>query len=260
MRIEVPVPKGYVRADEPRGLIIAREDAIDGILTALRGAPPGAPTLHGFAAAVPTARPMQGRATAYAITLPVVDLPVVVRHNQHGGALRAITGDLFFAPTRAPGELDTARALHALAIPSPAVVAYGVYPASAGLARADVITEEIPDSVDLGALLLATDPESDERRRGWNATRRLLKRLASAGVRHLDLNVKNVLLRRTNDDLFAGYVLDVDRVEFDSTRRDAYAANRARLRRSVEKWRDTRGAKVTALEIEALRRTVPSNL
>ena len=72
------------------------------------------------------------------------------------------------------------------------------------------------------------------------------------------LNVKNILLRRTADDLFAGYILDVDRVEFDCSRRDAYAGNRARLRRSVEKWRDTRGATITDAEIEALRHTIPS--
>jgi hypothetical protein len=85
-----------------------------------------------------------------------------------------------------------------------------------------------------------------------------MKRLASASARHHDLNVKNVLLRRTNDDLLAGYVLDIDRVALDYTRRDAYAGNRARLRRSVEKWRDTKGAQVSDAELAALRHTVPS--
>jgi hypothetical protein len=201
---------------------------------------------------------MQGREAAYAITLPDVGIPVVVRHNRHGGALRGLTGDLFLSPTRAPIELETSVELRARNVPSPEVVAYAVYPAGIGFARSDVVTEEVPDSWDFGSVILETTPESPDRLKAWNAVRRLLKRLASARARHHDLNVKNVLLRRTPDDLFAGYVLDVDRVELDCTRRDAYAGNRARLRRSVEKWRDLKGARVSDAEIEALRRTVPS--
>ncbi|HET9426325.1 MAG TPA: lipopolysaccharide kinase InaA family protein [Gemmatimonadaceae bacterium] len=258
MRLDVPVPRGYTRLDEPGAMIVARGDVAAAIGAAYRAAPSGSRTLHAFAASVPGARHFHGRAPAYAVALPASDLRIVVRHNRHGGALRSITGDLFLGATRAPMELETALTLHDLLIPTPAVLAYAVYPAGSLLSRSDVVTEEVPDSTDFGALLLSTEPESDDRRKGWNATRRLLKRLAAAGVRHHDLNVKNVLLRRTADDLFAGYILDVDRVEFDCARRDAYAGNRARLRRSVEKWRDTRGARITAAEIDALRHTVTS--
>jgi tRNA A-37 threonylcarbamoyl transferase component Bud32 len=250
----VTLPRGYTRTNESGTVIVARDDVLAGIVAAVRDGG----TLHGFASRVPTARALHGREPAYAITLPLVDLPVVVRHNRHGGALRALTGDLFLAPTRAPEELEISVALRARNVPTPWVVACAIYPAGLGMARSDVVTEEIPDSQDFGALLLATNPDSDDRRMCWNAVRRLLKRLASAGVRHHDLNVKNILLRRAHDDLFAAYVLDVDRVEMDLPRRDAYAGNRARLRRSVEKWRDTKGARITAAEIEALRRTVPS--
>jgi hypothetical protein len=258
MRVDVTIPRGYTRVDEARALIVARNDVVDGMVSAYRASPVEAPTLHGFAARVPAARPLHGRQTAYAITLPGTDRRVVVRHNRHGGALRALTGDRFLGATRAPMELEIALALHALGIPTPPVLGYAVYPAGNGFARSDVVTEEITDSTDFGGLLLTTDPDSDDRRKGWNAAKRLLKRLAAAGVRHHDLNVKNILLRRTPDELFAGYVLDVDRIEFDCTRRDAYAGNRARLRRSIEKWRDTKGAKVTPDEIDTLRRTVPN--
>lgn len=258
MRLTVPVPNGYGRVDEPGAMIVARADVLDGVLTAYRGAPRHRPTLHGFAASMAGARPLQGRETAYAISLPGDLTPVVVRHNRHGGALRALTGDLFWSATRAPMELEASLALQSLDVPTPTVVAYAVYPAGAGFSRCDVLTEEIPESMDFGRLLLETAPSDEDRTRGWNATRRLLKRLAAAGVRHHDLNVKNILLRRADDGLFAAYVLDVDRVEFDCSRRDAYAGNRARLRRSVEKWRDTRGARITDGEIDTLRRTTTS--
>ena len=248
------VPRGYTRTVDSGAIVVARTEHLDGILTALRSGG----TLHRFASQVPSARAMHGREAAYAIPLPGSDIPVVVRHNRHGGALRALTGDLFVSPTRAPMELEICVELRARNVPTPAVVAFAVYPAGMGMARSDIVTEEIPDSQDFGSLLLATEPDGQDRVKGWNAVRRLLKRMASARARHHDLNVKNVLLRRTVDDLFAAYILDVDRVELDCTRRDAYAGNRARLRRSVEKWRDTRGAKISGAEIEALRHTVPS--
>jgi tRNA A-37 threonylcarbamoyl transferase component Bud32 len=258
MWLDVHVPPNYTPADERHALIIARQDVRDDILDAYRNAPPTNPTLHGYAAAVPDAGLLQGRDAAYAIVLPTSGMAVVVRHNRHGGAFRSLTGDLFIAPTRAPDELAMALELRARGIPTPAVVAYGIYPVAMGFARADVVTQAIPDSADFGAVLLATQPESDDRLRAWNAVRRLMKRLASAGARHHDFNVKNILLRRTEDGLFGAYVLDVDRMALDYTRRDAYAGNRARLRRSVEKWRDTRGATISAAEIETLRHTVPS--
>jgi tRNA A-37 threonylcarbamoyl transferase component Bud32 len=189
---------------------------------------------------------------AYALTLPGSATPVVVRHNRHGGALRGLTGDLFLGSTRAPRELAIALELKVLGVPTPAVLAYGIYPAGPGFARSDVITEEIQDSMDLGEILLESTPGSDERRKVWGATSRLLKRLSMAGVRHHDLNVKNILVRAIQDNLIA-YALDVDRVEFDCARRDAYAGNRARLRRSVEKWRQTRGARITDAEVGFLK-------
>lgn len=247
------MPSGYERRDIARATLVARHDVAEALAAAV--ARDG--ELIRFAASVSGARALQGRQPAYAIPVGATGIYGVVRRNHHGGMFRNLTGDLFLWPTRAPKELEISITLARMGVPTPAVLAFAIYRRDIG-AVSDVVTEEVPDSVDFGGLLLATQPDSDERRKGWNATRRLLKRLAGQGVRHHDLNVKNILLRRTADDLFAGYVLDVDRVEFDCTRRDAYAGNRARLRRSVEKWRDTRGATITDAEIEALRRTIPS--
>lgn len=246
-------PAGYRRVDEAGAIIVARADLADAMLAAFRAAPRENPTLHGYAGRAMDARPLRGRAIAYAVTLPQSTTPVVVRHNRHGGALRALTRDLFLGSTRAPRELAIATRLKALGVPTPAVLGYGIYAAGLVFARSDVVTEEIPDSLDLGAFLLASAPRSDERRRVWGATSRLLKRLSMAGVRHHDLNVKNILLRAVRDDLTVAYALDVDRVEFDCTRRDAYAGNRARLRRSVEQWRRIRGATIDDAEVSFLR-------
>jgi len=251
-------PAGYTRVREQGAIIVARDDALAGVLAAYRAAPAEARSLHGFASRVHNARRFQGRDVAYGITLPQTEIAVVVRHNRHGGLLRSITGDVFAGGSRTELELVIARGLTKLGITTPEVVAYGLYPAFAGFVRSDVLTAEIPDSEDLGDLLLRTAPESEARQRAWDAAARLLRRLRSAQVRHHDLNVKNMLLRDTHDGVYASYLLDVDRVEFGCNRSAAARGNLARLIRSVEKWRDARGAKITAEEIETLRRTATS--
>jgi tRNA A-37 threonylcarbamoyl transferase component Bud32 len=250
---QLEAPPGYERRVIDRTTLIARRDVAEPLAAGVAARR----ELIGFAKDVPGAQPLQGRQTAYAIPIGSEGVRGVVRRNHHGGAFRKLTGSLFLWPTRAPMELAISLRLRRLDIPTPQVLAIAIYRGDV-MARADVVTEEIPDSQDLGAVLLATQPESEDRRRAWNAVTRLMKRLASAGVRHHDFNVKNVLLRRMEDDLFGAYVLDVDRVAMDYTRRDAYAGNRARLRRSVEKWRDTKGARISDAEIEALRHRVPS--
>lgn len=252
MRSHLEVPLGYERRDVQATTLIARRDLAEAFEAIVREPA----QLIEFASQHPSAQLMQGRQTAYAI--PIGDgLRGVVRRNHHGGVFRKLTGSRFLWPTRAPLELAISQKLRRMDVPTPQVLAIAIYRSDL-FAMSDVVTEEIPDSQDFGAVLLATQPASDDRRRAWNAVSRLMKRLASAGVRHHDFNVKNVLLRRMEDDLFGAYVLDVDRVAMDYARRDAYAGNRARLRRSVEKWRDTKDARITDEEIEALRHTVPS--
>jgi tRNA A-37 threonylcarbamoyl transferase component Bud32 len=249
----IELPARYQREDLPGATLVARDDVFSGLKRAIGRAG----SLHEYGGSVSGARRLQGRDTAYAVQLPDSDRRGVIRHNRHGGLLRNITGDRFLWPTRAPMELLLADALRRMRIPTPAVLAFAIYPAGA-FATSDVISEEIAGAVDFGDLLLRTEPDSEERIHGWNAVKRLMKRLAAAGVRHHDFNAKNILLEPTDDGLFTAFVLDVDRTELDCTRRDAYAGNRARLRRSVEKFRDIRGAAVTDGEIAGLRGISPN--
>jgi 3-deoxy-D-manno-octulosonic acid kinase len=186
---------------------------------------------------------------------------VVVRHAWHGGMLRGVTRDLFLPPTRAPGELRMSEWLRAAGVRTPRVVAYARYPAPLGLRRVDVATELVPEGRDLAAVLL---PAADDRRAaglraGWlEATADLVAGLVRLGVRHPDLNLKNVLLAPDDAGTTRAWVLDVDVVRV--TRRPpsgrevarAYRANVERLARSLDKWRDTRGLRVDVDELNAL--------
>jgi tRNA A-37 threonylcarbamoyl transferase component Bud32 len=128
---------------------------------------------------------------------------------------------------------------------------YGLEPVAVLFRRADVVTQEVERANDLSAYL-ATGTPAAEREAAWAATRRLVLQMHEAGVRHHDLNVKNVLLARTGDDLGA-YLLDVDRVSFGRPSDvRLFERNVRRLLRSARKWRDQRGATFDERELAEL--------
>ncbi|MEO6525283.1 MAG: lipopolysaccharide kinase InaA family protein [Gemmatimonadaceae bacterium] len=207
-------------------------------------------SLYEAAARYLAARPLSGRGVAYAIALPVSGAKVVVRHNRHGGLFAPLTRDLFLPPTRAPRELTIAQQLRALGVATPEVVMYGITPAMLVFQRADVVTRELENGRDLAAFM-GMDESSDARAAAWEATRRLVRTMNAAGVRHHDLNVKNVLL--APEAGLSAYLLDVDRVTLGTPgSADVVRGNTARLLRSARKWRDERGATFDEREIADL--------
>ncbi len=246
------IPPGYARIDAGGTVAVAQAEHAGAVGKALEWG-----TLHDWARQHPTARALAGRDVAYAAPLPLSEVRVVVRHNRHGGLLASLTGDRFLAPTRAPLELATALRLQAAGIPTPEVVAYAVYDAGGLFRRSDVMTCEVTNATDLATLL--QDASDGERRTALAATARLLARLAAAGARHHDLNIKNVLLRRCDDGAMSAYVLDVDRVAFgragDAT---LLEGNLRRLERSARKWRAREGLAFGEVELRAVREMASS--
>jgi hypothetical protein len=207
-------------------------------------------TLHGWAAAQPSARAMRGRAVAYAVNLPGTEVGVVVRHSAHGGALASLTRDAYRKP-RAADELRLSWTLRHVGIPTPRVLGYALYPVARGLLwRADVVLREIPDSWDLAAIFQGAGDEVTMRR-AVDATRHLLKQMANIWCHHPDLNVKNVLIAPDEETLDpVAWLLDVDTVHFAA--RNAEELNRQRLLRSARKWLQREGNPGFAMLIETL--------
>ncbi len=231
-------PAGYTVLQVGRATALVREGLQGDAEALLAGG-----SLHAQAARVPGARALVGRDVAYAISLPVSGERVVVRHNRHGGLLARATGDRFLWPSRGPRELEIAGRLRAMGIPTPAVEIVAITAAGPLLVRCDVATAEVAHARDLSALLIS-DALVDQRTAAWPAVRVLLESLAAQGVRHHDLNVKNILIADGAGGPQA-VLLDVDRVTFHSAG-TAHVARRncARLLRSLAKWRDLRGANV----------------
>jgi hypothetical protein len=239
-------PAGFVRVTAGRCVAVAREEHADDARRMLAEG-----SLYEAAARDLAARTLQGRGVAYAIALPVTGTRAVVRHNRHGGLLAPLTRDLFLPPTRAPHELAVALRLGVLGVPTPDVLMYGVAPAASLFQRADVVTREVGAGRDLAAFMTGETSDAD-RGAAWDAARALVRTMTAAGVRHHDLNVKNVLLAPSEGGLVA-YLLDVDRVTFGAPGSAEIArANVARLLRSARKWRRERGALFDERELATL--------
>jgi 3-deoxy-D-manno-octulosonic acid kinase len=203
-------------------------------------------SLYAWAADQPQPRAMRGRAPVYVATLASADLTVVVRHAWHGGLLAPISGDRFRRPTRAPLELEMSRRLRAAGIPTTDVLGFARYDAGFGLCRVDVLSRFINEAYDLGVIAagLVPDMRCDE---ALAATLVLLQQLAGAGVHHPDLNVKNILLVRDDDQRLTAHIIDVDVVRWNPSRpyAETMRANVDRLARSMRKWRTHFGCEVS---------------
>jgi hypothetical protein len=239
-------PAGYRESALGGTWLVARDDQHDAVRDTLARC-----TVHEWAAGRPGARALQGRGVAWATTLPS-GMEVVVRHSRHGGALAAVTRDLFLAPSRAPHELAVSVWLRDAGIPTPPVIAYAVYSAFGPLCRADVVTGFV-NGVDFPAAWAAA-PTPEARDAIIDAVAALLRLMQAAGVRHPDLNVKNVLISG-HDGARHASLLDVDRVQFlrtelhsDDFIRSAHEQtgvdNAQRLLLSVMKWRREQGLDV----------------
>lgn len=234
--IDPAPPAGYERIVAGRCSVTVRADNVDDARALLSEG-----TLYEAAARDLGARSLEGRGTAYAITLPSSGVRAVVRRNRHGGLLAPVTGALFLPPSRAPHELAVSMRLMKAGVRTPEVLMYGLERVHGVFRHADVVTREIADSSDLSTYLHA-DVAPRDRAAAWDATLALVATLNAAGARHHDLNVKNVLLSRDGDALVA-WVLDVDRVVFGAPgSEDVRKGNAKRLLRSALKWREKRGA------------------
>ncbi len=172
-----------------------------------------------------------GRAPVYSASFPGAGV-LVVRPCVHGGWWGRIAGDLYLGPARVRREIQAGRRLDRLKIPTPAVEAVLFYPAGP-FVRIEVVTRGIPAGRDLVAWL-SSRPGPAERKRIFSAVRKLLDQLSRHGVRHPDLNARNILLSSSGRRI--AWLLDVDAVHFENSGSPAVGmANRNRLLRSLLK-------------------------
>ena len=238
-------PPGYERTWVGTAEIVALTRVLSRVVSAIDTG-----SLYEYAASRPMVRVMHGRAAVYAACLPDGGPSIVVRRSRHGGLLAPLTGDRFLGRTRAPRELAMSVRLASMGIPTPTIAAYVVYSTGPLLRRSDVATLLIEPSADLAAVLRG-DSGSIGREAAIAAAAALLVAMARGGVRHPDLNLKNILLASMPGGDVRAYLLDVDRARIERARARAASANAARLVRSARKWR-AHGAPINDVEVAVL--------
>ena len=231
MKIFAP-PAGFVLVQLPTGPAWLRPKSKEPILHLWKKLNPKLP-LRIVASRHPQRRLYPGRA-------PVTALPcsglgeIVVRPCLHGGFWGKLAQDLYCGSHRARHEIDLAQKLHQEKVPTPYILAVCFYPAGP-FYRIDVLTSFVPDSRDL-ASFLSTRPSPLQRRRAFVAVRKLLHRCAQHGIRHHDLNARNILISGLTTSPISAWLLDVDAIRRESGPSSNVAtANQNRLLRSLLK-------------------------
>lgn len=212
-------------------------------------------SLYGAAARLDDAIVLEGRAPVYAVASPFGRR--VIRRYHRGGLVAPLLGDrhVRLGPPRPLREARASREAARRGILTPPVVAGAIYPAGP-FYRADLVTEYLPDSVDLADVLFGSGGPFT-RGEALERTGRLLARMAAAGIRHPDLNARNVLFAPRNAKGTRGYgtfLLDLDRCR---PTRDGTSVRPgpmlSRLRRSLEKLAGKTVGALSAEELAALR-------
>jgi len=195
-----------------------------------------------------------GRGQVYSVSRPVAgpegSKRWAVRHYYRGGAMAMHMVDRYLRAGRLRPlrELAASVTARARGIRTPAVVC-GIAYTQGHHYTADLVTEVVPDSVTLADTLLANDGTS-----GWLVAMAqagaLIRQLAEAGVFHVDLNARNILLQTKPKD--AAFVVDLDRARI-LKRPSASTADRmrARLIRSILKIGTPTGERLAVSEVEA---------
>jgi 3-deoxy-D-manno-octulosonic acid kinase len=245
----VSVPRGYQELHLEGVRAFAWADAGAAVEEAIRRHG----SLYDWAASAPDCFPLAGRGTVLAVEAPHPGPEArarwVVRRYLRGGAIARVLGARYLraARPRPFRELEASFVARARHVPTPAVVAGAVYPSGPCFVRCDLVTELIPDALDLAAAVVgpqpgdgtgagALDPHSALRAAGA-----LIGRAATSGILHIDLNAKNIVLTRSPDGPSASLV-DLDRAVVREHPRETDAeVMRARLERSLRKLHARRG-------------------
>lgn len=214
-------------------------------------------TLDRASARADDALSLEGRGEARAVPAPDGGRWVVRRYHR-GGAVAPLLGDrhLRRGVPRPWVETRASESARDRGIPTPRVVAGAVYPTGL-FYRADLVTEYLPDTVDLAALLFGEAPsESFKGARLRTASLRaagaLAAKLADAGILHRDLNAKNLLVHSDAGRGPTLYVLDLDRARVRPPGTADPGRMGSRLERSLRKFEQSSGMALGELEWRAL--------
>ena len=227
-----PPPEDFERVNLPHGIAWFRPAAKKPVLTFWKRSGGGLP-LSKVAARHPDSRRFPGRGAVVSAPFPGVGT-LIIRPCVQGGWWGRLARDLYIGSERVRREILRSERLLRLRIPTPKIQAAFFYPASP-FCRMEVATSLVTGGRDLNDLL-STRPLAGQRTRIMAAVRKLFDQLHRQGVRHPDLNARNILLSPTGSGNWSAWLLDVDAVRWGEPGDPTVdTANRHRLLRSLLK-------------------------
>lgn len=227
-----PAPEGFQVETLPTGPAWFRPEAKKPILTFWKRTDAGLP-LGKVAGRHPDSRRFPGRGTVVSAPFPGLNT-VILRPCVHGGLWGRLVRDLYPGTGRVRREIVRSEHLARLGIPTPRIQAALFYPVGPFF-RMEVATSFIQGGRDLNEIL-SSRPLASQRSRIFSAVRRLLEQLQHHGIRHPDLNARNILLSPSGSGSWTAWLLDVDAVRLGDPDSPAVdTANRHRLLRSLLK-------------------------
>ncbi|MCA8961132.1 MAG: hypothetical protein KDC38_11495 [Planctomycetes bacterium] len=190
----------------------------------------------GFLDGEPRSEPVdrRGGRVVYPIYPLTPDARVIWKHCRRGGWAEPILDDRHFDVTRFVRELELNDAVRRAGLPVAEIIALAVARGRTAW-RVEMLTRVIDGARDLADALRSTSPDDELRVELAEAVATLLRRFHGAGFRHGDLNVKNVLWRRTNSGTIEVTLIDLDPGRRDRGSETPRHENLLRLWRSVVK-------------------------
>ena len=175
---------------------------------------------------------------------------MVIRHYEHGGILRSLTRDLFLTGSRPFRELIITEMARKGGLPTMEVLAAIKNCVFWPFYKGDLVSKEIPNSVDLIQYFTRGgrtrgQKQLGEKRELVRQAGRLVRKMHEMGIYHSDLHLKNFIVEKGEGGLGSLYIIDFDRSKIiHPLKSNKWFANLLRLDRSVEKWR-TKGLWIT---------------
>jgi hypothetical protein len=203
-------PCGFQTESLPHGFAWFRPEAKKPVLTFWKRSGGGLP-LSLAAARHSDSRRFPGRGIVMSAPFPGIGT-LIIRPCVHGGWWGRLARDLYLGDGRIRREILRSERLLHLQIPTPRIQAAFLYPAGPFL-RLEVATALVPGGRDFNDLL-STRPLAGQRLRIMAAVRKLLDLLHRQGVRHPDLNARNLLLVPSGTGGWKAWLLDVDAVRW----------------------------------------------
>ncbi len=238
----VEVPTGYEEISAHGVRAWVRAEAIEDVRSILEGGD----RVWEWAGRREGVVALEGRAPTYVIPRETAGPDWVVRRGLRGGMVAPLLHDRYLAlgTPRPFKEIQTSQHAVARGVATPRVIAgvvYGLGP----LYQSDVVTEFVPRATTLADRIQHTEDVTS----ALDRARRVIEELSAAGVLHVDVNARNILL--VADDETA-WVIDLDRARVVTSSPALLRERMARrLARSISKVAGPDRPELTEAEVFA---------